>query len=110
MLDLKFIRENLELVKQSIKNRNLKIDLDAFIKLDDSRRKILAELEDLRAKQNKANDEISALLKAKKDTKGKIASMKEVSEKIGKLEDKLKPINAELEKYSQCAASIRSRR
>ena len=99
MLDLKFIRENPDLVKQSIKNRNLKIDLDAFIKLDDSRRKILLELEDLRAKQNKANDEISALLKAKKDTKGKISSMKEISEKIGKLEDKLKPINADLEKY-----------
>jgi len=99
MLDLKFIRENPDLVKQSIKNRNLKIDLDAFIKLDDSRRKILLELEDLRAKQNKANDEISALLKAKKDTKGKISSMKEISEKIGKLQDKLKPINADLEKY-----------
>jgi seryl-tRNA synthetase len=97
MLDIKFIRENLDLVKQSIKNRNLKIDLDAFIKLDDSRRKILLELEDLRAKQNKANDEISAILKAKKDAKEKIASMKAISEKTKKLEDELKTVNTKLD-------------
>jgi len=45
MLDIKFIRENRELVKQSVKNRALKLDIDGFIKIDDSRRKVLAELE-----------------------------------------------------------------
>ena len=97
MLDLKFIRENLELVKQSIKNRNLKMDLDDLIKLDDSRRKILSELEGLRAQRNKANDEITALLKEKKDTKEKIASMKTISERIGKLEEELKTANDRLD-------------
>ncbi|OGX16327.1 MAG: serine--tRNA ligase [Omnitrophica WOR_2 bacterium RBG_13_41_10] len=96
MLDIKFIRENPDLVKQSLKNRNLKIDLDALIKLDDYRRKILLELEDLRAKQNKANDEINALLKAKKDTKDKISSMKEISEKTKKLESELKIADSKL--------------
>jgi len=46
MLDIKFIRENQDLVKQAIKNRALKIDLGALIKIDDLRRKILAELEE----------------------------------------------------------------
>jgi len=98
MLDIKFIRENLSLVKQAIKNRGLKLDLDAVIELDDSRRKALSELEDLRAEKNKANDEISALLKAKKDAKVKIASMKKTAERIDRLEDELKEINAELDK------------
>ena len=97
MLDIKFIRENLELVKQSIKNRNLKMDLDDLIKLDDSRRIILSELEGLRAQRNKANDEITALLKEKKDTKEKIASMKTISERIGKLEEELKAANDRLD-------------
>jgi len=98
MLDIKFIRENLDTVKESIKNRNLKLDLDNLVKLDDSRRKILSGLENLRAQKNKANDEISALLKAKKDAKARIASMKKTAEETGELEDKLKEINVELDK------------
>ncbi|MBU1090725.1 MAG: serine--tRNA ligase [Candidatus Omnitrophica bacterium] len=96
MLDIKFIRENLDLVKKSLKNRGSKIDLDSLIKIDDSRRKSLSEIEALRAERNKANDEISGLLKEKKDAKGKIASMKTISEKINKLENQLKEFNGEL--------------
>lgn len=99
MLDIKFIRENLDLVKNSIKDRGLNLDLKDLIKLDDSRRKILTELEDLRAQRNKANNEISKLLKEKKDAKIKIASMKTIAEKIDRLEDKLKEINTELDKW-----------
>jgi seryl-tRNA synthetase len=98
MLDLKFIRENLDLVKKSVKDRGLKLDLEGLIKLDDSRRKTLSELENLRAEKNKANDEISALLKAKKDAKSKIASMKTIADKIDKLEAQLKEVTTELDK------------
>ncbi|MFH1414453.1 MAG: serine--tRNA ligase [Candidatus Omnitrophota bacterium] len=96
MLDIKFIRENLDLVKKSLKNRGSKIDLDSLIKIDDSRRKSLGEMETLRAERNKANDEISGLLKEKKDAKDKIASMKTISEKINKLEGQLKEFSGEL--------------
>ncbi|MBI3991608.1 MAG: serine--tRNA ligase, partial [Candidatus Omnitrophica bacterium] len=97
MLDLKFIRENPDIVKKSIKDRNLKLGLENLIKLDDSRRKILSELEELRAQKNKANDEISALLKAKKDAKPKIASMKKTAQEAGDLEGRLKEIDVELD-------------
>ena len=78
MLDIKFIRENQDLVKQAIRNRALKIDIDVVIKIDDVRRKALGEFEELAAKRNKANDEISMLLKEKKDAKAKISSMKDI--------------------------------
>ncbi|HPL83165.1 MAG TPA: serine--tRNA ligase [Candidatus Omnitrophota bacterium] len=94
MLDIKFIRENLELVKQSLKNRNLKLDLDSLVELDDARREILSKLEDLRSKRNKANDEISALLKEKKDTKEKINSIKSISAEIGELDNRIKEADA----------------
>ena len=97
MLDIKFIRENQDLVKQSLVNRNLKIDIAGLIKVDDSRRSILSELEVLRAQRNKANDEIGALLKEKKDAKEKIASMKEVSAKISQLESELKVLDAQVD-------------
>ncbi|MFA7303030.1 MAG: serine--tRNA ligase [Methanoregula sp.] len=96
MLDIKFIRENQDLVRQALKNRNLKIGLDELIKLDDSRRQALAKLEDLRAKRNKANDEISVLLKEKKDAKAKINSMKDISIQIKELDDEVKSADNQL--------------
>lgn len=97
MLDLKFIRENLDLVRKSITERGLKLDLDNLLKLDELRRKVLIELEGLRAQKNKANDEISLLLKAKKDAKPRINSMKEISSQIDAWETKLKAADAELD-------------
>ncbi|TAM41344.1 serine--tRNA ligase, partial [bacterium] len=98
MLDIKFIRENQELVRQSVKSRALKLDIDGLIKIDDVRRKVLAELEELRSQRNKANDEIGLLLKEKKDAKPKISSMKEISSRINELEGQLKEQEAELNK------------
>jgi len=78
MLDIKFIRDNLDLVKKSLGDRALKLDLDNLIQLDDTRREVLSELEGLRAKKNQANEEITALLKAKKDAipKGDVSKNK----------------------------------
>ena len=98
MLDIKFIRENQDLVKQAMKNRDLKVDIDAVIRVDDGRRKALSEFEELAAKRNKANDEISVLLKEKKDAKSKISSMKDISKRIGELEPQIKEQEAELNK------------
>ena len=98
MLDLKLIRENQELVKKAIKDRNLKFDFDLLLRLDDSRRRTLSKLEELRAEKNKANDEITVLLKAKKDAKARISSMKSIAEKIDKLGEELKEFDNELGK------------
>ncbi|MCG2713587.1 MAG: serine--tRNA ligase, partial [Candidatus Omnitrophica bacterium] len=98
MLDIKFIKENQDLVKQAIKNRALKIDIDSVIKIDDARLKDLSEFEDLAAKRNKANDEIGVLIKEKKDAQPKISSMKDISKRIGELEGRLRDQEAELNK------------
>ncbi|MDD5109232.1 MAG: serine--tRNA ligase [Candidatus Omnitrophica bacterium] len=98
MLDIRFIRENQDSVKQAINNRALKIDIDEVIKIDDVRRKALAEFEELAAKRNQANDEIGILLKEKKDAKSKISSMKEISKRIGELEVQIKDKEIELNK------------
>lgn len=98
MLDIRFIRENPDIVRKSLNDRNLKLTLDEFLALDDSRRKILSELEELRAKRNAANDDISRLLKEKKDAKSRIDSMKEVSSRISGLETSIKEIEEGLNK------------
>ena len=98
MLDIKFIKENQDLVRQAIKNRALKIDIDCAIKIDDARRKALSEFEELASLRNKANDQIGVLLKEKKDAQAKISSMKEISRRIGELEGQIKEQGMELNK------------
>lgn len=58
MLDIKFIVENLALVKQGAEKKNIPVDLDKIIELDNERRSVLTEVEALRAKQNSVSKEI----------------------------------------------------
>nr|MBP7217124.1 serine--tRNA ligase [Candidatus Omnitrophota bacterium] len=59
MLDVKFIREHKEVVKEALAKRKSALDIEQVMLLDDQRRQVLSELEGLRAAKNKANDEIS---------------------------------------------------
>lgn len=90
MLDIKLIRENKGVVESSLQKRGTKMNLDELLALDEERRKILLDLDDLRRQKNEANDEISQLLKEKKDPKARIASMKEVASKIDIFETDLR--------------------
>lgn len=98
MLDLKFIRENKDLVKEGMKKKNAKIDIDELIAIDEERRKLLLEAEQLKAQRNKANDEIAALMKAKKNPKDVIDSMKVVSQKIVDFDRKVGEIDEKIAK------------
>ena len=89
MLDLGFIRDHQEKVRQALKGRAPKLDFDAFLKLDADRRSALRELEALRAERNKANDLITQLIKEKKDPKKTIVSMKSISKKIDQFDTKM---------------------
>ena len=90
MLDIKFIRENLQVVKEAIANKNSKFDLDSFLELDKKRRALTQSVESLRARQNKLNSEVSALIKEKNNPKEKIAASKEISRKISLIEESFK--------------------
>lgn len=106
MLDIKFIRENSGLVKEALKNRNNKIDVDELLRLDEERRKLLTEVEELKASRNKANDQISVLLKEKKNPKEIIANMKSVSQKIGELDKKVEEVDKNIAKITYIIPNI----
>ena len=99
MLDLKFIRENKDIVKEAIRNRGQKLDIDELLRLDEERRKLLVEVEALKADRNKANDQISALMKAKKNPKDIISKMKIVSQKIADFDTKVDEIDKKIAKF-----------
>lgn len=90
MFDINIIREDRKAVEAGLKAKNTAADLDEILVLDNEYRKALLELEDLRARKNVSNDEISRMLKEKKDAKEKISSMKEISSRIGALEPVVK--------------------
>jgi seryl-tRNA synthetase len=93
MLDLAYIRENKEKVREALKIRAPKLDFEAFLRLDEDRRKFQQELDALRAEKNKANDAVTLALKAKKDPKSEIFTMKSISQKISKFENKMGDYN-----------------
>ena len=96
MLDLSFIRENKNLVRDHLKVRAPKLDFDGFLQLESQRRELLKELETLRAEKNQANDKITQLLKEKKNPQEIIASMKSISQKIGELDKKVDVYDSKL--------------
>lgn len=81
MLDIKFIKNNAELVKQAMKNRQKPMDdvIDEIISLDEKRLKLISEVEAMRAEQNAFNKKIPAMKKSGEDTTEIMAKMKEIS-------------------------------
>lgn len=97
MLDLKFIRENIELVKTAVKNKNEKADIDKLITLDEKKRKFQFDFDNLRAEQNKVSKEIGQLKKDKKDASELLNQMSEIATQIKDLSASLSDITTELD-------------
>jgi len=89
MLDLKFIRENPDEVVRGLSAKGVILNIKELLSLDIERRALLKEADDLKAKRNTANDEISNLKKAGKSADGVISEMKTISQKIAILDGKV---------------------
>lgn len=96
MLDIKFIRENAELVKNACHTRNKDLDkeIDELIKIDVERRKINAHTDDLKAQQNKASKQIPALKAKGEDISGIMEEMKKIADEAKAENDKLSALEA----------------
>lgn len=90
MLDPKFIRENFDLVLQGVHNKHEKIDLSSFSVLDDKRRHLLAQVEELKALRNKVSEEIGQAKKRGEEASAKITEMKNVGDRINALDEELR--------------------
>jgi len=97
MLDIKFIRENPDLIRQAGQKKRLEFDVDRLIAVDEERRKVLAEVEDLRAKQNRASDRV-AILDEEESKKTAVNDLRELKEILSKKEYEFKKLDAEWRK------------
>ena len=101
MLDLKFIRENAELVRKTLSAKPSKVDLDRLLVLDQERRTLLKEVETLKEERNQANDQISQLKREGKPVEAVLSSMKSSSQKIDEIDKKVGSIDKFIEDVSQ---------
>ena len=99
MLDLRFIRANLDAVKQMLKNRRNDLDISIFETIDRSRREILPALETLRHRRNKVSEEIAQMKKQRQDASGLIGEMKKVSVEIKEMEAALSQVDEDLKPF-----------
>jgi len=97
MLDLKFIRNNIDDVERMLHDRNTDLDLSKFRSIDTQRRQLLTETEGLKNKRNTCSDGIAILKKQKQDAGSQIAEMREVSREIKKLDAQVNKLDNQLD-------------
>ncbi len=96
MLDMKFVRDNLDVVRAMLKNRNNSLNLDNFAELEKKRRDILNESDALKNQKNSTSKKIGALRKAGEDTTEISSSVRELGNKISALDGQLREVEENL--------------
>ena len=96
MLDIKFVREHLDEVRQMLENRHNSLNLDDFAELEKKRRDLLQETETLKSERNAVSKEISMMKKNKENADERIKEMREVGQKISALDAELKDVETRL--------------
>ena len=106
MLDLKFIRENPDLVRKSAEAKLSKVDIHQLLALDQERRSLLQEVEVLKGERNRANDVISKLKKEGKSIEETLTSLKSSSQKIDEIDKKVGDIDNNIGKIQSYIPNI----
>ena len=99
MLDVRFVRENIDVVKDALRKRDYDITVDEFLELDEKRRSLIREVEELRNRRNTVSEEIGKLKRQGQDASGMITEMKTVSEKIKALDEQLREVDSAIRDF-----------
>ena len=98
MLDIRYVRNNFDHVKEKLAHRGEDLSpLDDFVAYDEKRRKLIAETEQLKAQRNEASKQISVAKREGKDADEAIKQMKVVSDNIKKLDHELHEVEEKLQ-------------
>ncbi|MFA4919029.1 MAG: serine--tRNA ligase [Thermodesulfovibrionales bacterium] len=99
MLDPRFVRDNIDIVKTSLNSRNYKLTLDDFLKFEEERRSLQREADELKNKRNVVSEEIGKMRSRKQDASSLIEEMKGVSDSIKELDEKIKALEEKIEEF-----------
>ena len=93
MLDIKFLRNNTEIVKAALEKRRSSLDIQEFLDLDVQRRALLQEVENLKSDRNTASAEVGKRKKAGEDASELMKSLGTLSARIKELDEKAKAVD-----------------
>lgn len=96
MLDMKFVRENPELVMDAMRKRNANVNLDEFLELEKKRRELTLQVEALKSQRNAASQEIGKMKKSGENADAQMAEVRALGDKIAEDDKELKDIEARL--------------
>ncbi len=99
MLDIKFIRSNTDDVRNGLRKRRSKLDLGQFLAIDQKRRDLLLEAEELKARRNQASGEIARMKKTGENADQILAEMTAMSTRIKALDEELKTIDQQTDDW-----------
>jgi seryl-tRNA synthetase len=95
MLDARFLRENIDAVREALNKRGYEFPLAHFLTIEEKRISLLKEAEELRNRRNVVSEEIGRLKREKTDAGSQLEEMKGVSERIKSLDERLKEVEEE---------------
>ncbi|MCB5252941.1 MAG: serine--tRNA ligase [Candidatus Cloacimonadaceae bacterium] len=94
MIDIKYIRANPDIIREAIRNKNEKADLDALLSADEERRRLQYQFDNLKAQQNSVSQIIATKKRAREDAAAEIAEMGKVAAEIKAIQADLSQANA----------------
>lgn len=106
MLDLKLMQKNPEIVRESLTKRGSKIDVQEFSNLDEQRKKLIGEVEALKAERNAVGPEIAKRKKAGEDASDLLKKMGEVSARTKELDVELSKVEAAQKEWMMSVPNI----
>ncbi len=99
MFDIRLLRNEPDRVREGMRKRRAKVDLEAVFAVDTERRAKIYEMEQLRAGQNKVTAEVAAKKRAGEDASEAIAAMKDIKDRIAVLEEEVRGADARLDEF-----------
>jgi seryl-tRNA synthetase len=99
VIDLRFVRENIDLLKEKLALRGEDIDLSPFIQVEQERRDLIQKAEALRSQRNQVSDEISKIKQEGGAAEDLVAQMRQVSQQIKELETDLREKEEKLQAF-----------
>jgi seryl-tRNA synthetase len=97
MLDLKFVRDNLDIVKKALRDKGEEAAIDRFADIDNRRRELLREVEQLKNRRNTVSDQVANMKRSDEDATSVIEEMRTVSQQIKELDNSVRLVEDELQ-------------
>lgn len=97
MLDVKYVRENMDQVKAFLDARNYSFDLSSILSLDEKRRDLISKVEQLKAERNAGSKEVGSAKSRGEDVSNLMERMKSIGEKVKSLDQEISKVDSELE-------------